>query len=552
MKQILKNSFALLSSKEKQQFYSLAFFDVIISLLDILSLAVLLFIVNIYAQPLSALRFHWLPHWATDRNSLWPIGIFLLAFSIKNCFGYLLQKAQFNFVYKVAARLSGDHLLKYLQGNYQEFSQIDSSVHIRSVGHHPIEFAHYILAGIQQILTQSVLIIGALIGILLFDAKLFAILFVLLLPPVLLIAFFIKRKTKTARQQTKLTGEKTLQYLKEALVAYVESNVYNRHHFFAKRYLGWQKKLNYQLAGLQQIQGMSGRLLEVFAVLGLFILIVLNQWSGNGSGFNITAIGAFVAAAYKIIPGIVKILNCSGQVRAYGFTVDDLLKKQQANNIEQSTTAEKISKIEFQQISFNYGDQSVLKELSWTTAAGDFVGISGASGIGKTTIINLLLGFEQQQSGIITINDSSADIKSLIGYRSRVAYVKQQPFLIHDSIVKNILLDEDTVDKNKLNDVLNATGLNELIKNFPEGINKIITENGKNISGGQRQRIVIARALYKDADVILLDEPFNELDRLAEQKMLEYFKSLSQKGKIILLITHNKESLAHCNKIISL
>lgn len=99
---------------------------------------------------------------------------------------------------------------------------------------------------------------------------------------------------------------------------------------------------------------------------------------------------------------------------------------------------------------------------------------------------------------------------------------------------------------------MRVTGLKDLITNYAEGYNKTITENGKNVSGGQRQRIAIARALYKDADVIILDEPFSELDRYSEDGLLKYFSELSRQRKIIILITHNQESLLFCNKIISL
>jgi ABC-type bacteriocin/lantibiotic exporter with double-glycine peptidase domain len=91
-----------------------------------------------------------------------------------------------------------------------------------------------------------------------------------------------------------------------------------------------------------------------------------------------------------------------------------------------------------------------------------------------------------------------------------------------------------------------------LIDSYPERINKIITEDGKNISGGQRQRIAIARALYKNSSLVILDEPFNELDRNSENMLLTHFAGLSEQGTMILLITHNKESLSFCNKIISL
>lgn len=530
----------------------LVFIDVIISLFDILFLAVLLFIINIYSQSAPTAHTGFLPQWMKDKDSLLPIGIFLSAFSIKNFCGYLLQKAEYHFVYKVAARLSGKHLLRYFEGSFRDYTGIDSSVHIQSVRQHPIEFGHYILSGFQQIITQSVLITAALTGILLFNAKLFALLFLLLLPPVLLMAYFIKKKTRSARQKTKSTGEKTMQYLKEALSSYVESKVYGKKDFFLKRYLGWQQQLNHQLADLQQVQAVSGRLLEVFAILGLFILIIVNRWTGSGNAFNVTVIGAFMAAAYKIIPGIVKILNCSGQIRAYSFTISDLLKKEKQEPPADPVITNSIQSIAFNNVSFSYGNQPLLTNLNLNAVPGDFVGISGPSGKGKTSIFNLLLGFEEPLSGEILINETAVDSSARQQFLQYITYVKQQPFLIHDSLHKNIILDDAVADEKKLSKILTTTGLDELLNNFTEGPDKLITENGKNISGGQQQRIVIARALYKDADLILLDEPFNELDKLAEQKLLQHFKDLSEQGKIVILITHNKESLSYCNKIISL
>ena len=96
------------------------------------------------------------------------------------------------------------------------------------------------------------------------------------------------------------------------------------------------------------------------------------------------------------------------------------------------------------------------------------------------------------------------------------------------------------------------SGLSDLLSKFPEGLKKIITENGKNISGGQQQRVAIARAVYKNSDLVLLDEPFNELDDESTTALVNHFKAMSSEGKTVLMITHDKKSLSHCNKIISL
>lgn len=106
-------------------------------------------------------------------------------------------------------------------------------------------------------------------------------------------------------------------------------------------------------------------------------------------------------------------------------------------------------------------------------------------------------------------------------------------------------------DEQKLAEVLAFCGLSKLIAGYPERIGKIITENGKNISGGQRQRIMLARALYHEHDLLILDEPFSEMDADAEKELLTKLQQLARQGKMIMLITHNKASLAICNKIIS-
>ena len=178
--------------------------------------------------------------------------------------------------------------------------------------------------------------------------------------------------------------------------------------------------------------------------------------------------------------------------------------------------------------------------------------MSAMSGKGKTTVINLLLGFLNPGSGNIVVNGDIAASAERQRYWKAISYVKQEPFLFHDTIFHNITMDENKYDEERMRAIVEIAGLSGFLPAFSSGLKIIITENGKNISGGQRQRIAIARALYKEADLIILDEPFNELDEESELAMLRHFKKLSEKGKIIILVTHNKESLSFCDKIISM
>ena len=550
---ILKNIIAILSPAERRKSVVLVISDAIISMLDIASLVLLLLIINFYTLPLVPSHLIFLPDTLLNRNSILLIGLFGVAFCIKNALAYQLHRSQYQFVYSVASRLSENNLLHYLEGSYSEQVSVDSSVYIRQISHQPIEFSHYVLAGVQQIITQSFLISLAVTAILVFNAKLFLLLLILLLPPVAGVAIIIKKRSKAVRKYSRHSSEKTLQHLKEALAGFIESNIDNKTYYLTDRYSRYQRQLNHLLADIQVVQGIPSRLMEVFAVAGLFILILINKWGGNESPVGILTIGMFMAAAYKIIPGVVKILNCSGQIRTYDYTLRDLLNKTK-RSAHQAKKLNKvnISSIEFDKLSFSYDKNKLINDLSCSFKKGEMIGITGNSGKGKTSLINLLLGFIAPDSGRILINGESVATGELSQYWPDIAYVKQEPFLIHDTILMNITLEENSSNPEKLERVIRASGLDTLINSYREGVNRVVAENGKDISGGQRQRIVIARALYKDAHLIILDEPFNELERNAEDNLLQYFKQLAREGKIILLITHNATSLSFCSKTISL
>ena len=471
--------------------------------------------------------------------------------SLRN-FGFIVLRMQLHFVYGVASRLSQKKLLNYLDGSYNNYVNIDSSAHIRNISQQPIEFGHYVLGGLQQIISQSILIFITIIAILIFNPILFPLLFAILTPPIILTGFLMKRKLTTIRKMAKPVSEKTLQHLKEALSAYIESNLYGCKDFFSNRYHTSQSAFNNFLSEQLVIQNMPSRLIEVFAILGLFVLILINSFTANSNSIGLITLGAFMAAAYKIIPGIVKILNSNGQIKTYEFTVNDLLQTEEYAPVKKGKTNNKFHSVEFKNISFRYKDELGLDNFSLQISQGDFIGLSGKSGKGKTTVINLLLGFLEADSGRIHINNVSTSAAMRQQYWKNISYVKQQQLMIYDSIINNITLAENFYDIERLENAINITGLKDLINKYDEGAKKIITEDGKNISGGQRQRIAIARAVYKDAELIILDEPFNELDRTTENCFLNYFKQLAQAGKMVLLITHNKESLSFCDSIISL
>jgi ABC-type bacteriocin/lantibiotic exporter with double-glycine peptidase domain len=551
VKDILKHTWSVLETDERRRFIVLSVLDIVISVIDILSLALLLWIIKFYIEPGQA-NLPFLPRWLANRQSVSFIAIFFFLFGIKNIAAFFITRAQYKFIAGVAVRISGINLSNYQKGNFNDFVNIDSSVQIRKISLQPFEFCQFILSGIQQIITQSFLIILTIVAILLFNAKLFLLLLLILLPPVVLVFYIIKKRLTHAKIQIRTTNEKSFQHLLDALKGYVEANIYNRNEFFLNRFIKQRRIFSRYLFDSLALQSMPNRIIEIFAVLGLFILIAIAKWSGNGDSAALITIGAFMAAAYKIIPGIVKLINVAGQIRAYEYSITDLTEKKAIKTSAQKEPQVSIRSIQLRNISFRYNDLQVLKNLCLSLEKGDFLGITGKSGKGKTTVFNLLLGFLMPDDGEILINGVKVATGDIKKYWPCISYVRQQSFFIHDTALRNITLEEQEYEKNNLATAIEVSGIDGMLEQFPEGLDKIITENGKNISGGQQQRIALARAVYKNTDLILLDEPFNELDEGSSTNLLKHFRDLTTGGKMAIMITHDKQSLSYCNKIISL
>lgn len=556
MKLIIKHIFKALTKEERRQLWSMIFPDILLSLLDIGFMAVLVWLTAMYAGSNNT---------SVDvldnffgKNSLWPIAIFLILFIAKNIFAGVVLTNQFQFIYKVALRISRNNLISYFHSDYAEHVQTAPAIYVRKISQEPIEFCYYVLRSFQQMVAQIILILVTIAAVLLYSPVIFLLLLIVLLPPVIMCSSLMKRKVDNVKKVVKKNSEQSLQYLYEALAAFVESNVYNAQSFFTERYVNHQQLMNEGLASQQSIQALPSRFIEAFAVAGLFILIVINKTLSGTVHLEVVTLGAFIAAAYKIIPGAVKILNCIGQIKAYEFTIPPLATMPEKADSNDNADIEKdiekgIEHVAFENVSFAYRPSTpVLSYFNLSLHRGDMVGIHGLSGKGKTTVVNLLLGFLSPSSGTININGLSTTIEDRKKMRHLIAYVKQHPFLFNDSVWNNITLGKEEGENAEVETVLQATSMQQIASTGFDAQQKHIADAGRDLSGGQRQRITIARALYKNADLIILDEPFKELDEASEIKLLNYFQELASQGKIIVLITHNKSSLHWCNRVVEI
>lgn len=209
---------------------------------------------------------------------------------------------------------------------------------------------------------------------------------------------------------------------------------------------------------------------------------------------------------------------------------------------------EKVEKIVFEDISFAHGENPILNHANMSFEACQMTALIGASGIGKTTILDLISGFYLPSSGKIFINDQPLEEINLKLWRQNLGFVPQEVFLFNDSIFENITMGRKGYSVQDVEDALEAAGGLNFVKNLPEGVFSPVGENGRLLSGGQRQRIAIARAIIHKPQVLLLDEATSALDPQTERVLLETLKKLSSRMALIF-VSHNTAILEYAHKI---
>lgn len=204
--------------------------------------------------------------------------------------------------------------------------------------------------------------------------------------------------------------------------------------------------------------------------------------------------------------------------------------------------------IVFDRVGYRHLGQGGVHDVSATLPNGAFVGIAGPSGAGKTTFIDLLVGLLSPQSGAISIGDVPLRAQSLQAWRSRVAYVPQDPFLFHASVREN-LRGHARLDEDELWRVLGLVGADDLVRGLEHGLDTIVGERGGKLSGGERQRLALAAALLRKPRLLVLDEATNGLDVAAEAEVLNRLADLSPRPTIVI-VAHRPDSLRRCDTVL--
>ncbi|MFR0764383.1 MAG: ATP-binding cassette domain-containing protein [Alistipes communis] len=300
---------------------------------------------------------------------------------------------------------------------------------------------------------------------------------------------------------------------------------------------------------------------EVGLAVGMAVLVAF--CAGTDNTQMKLLFGIFAVAALRIMPSVRSIMGAWTSLRYNRYTIDVLRDARLYDTPAGiDTTQERMPferEIRIEGLSFHFDDapdRDILHDLSLTIRKGERIGIRGASGVGKTTLFNILLGFYRPTAGRITIDGRPLDETNLRKWQNTIGYVSQSVFIADSSFMQNVALGcaPDRIDRRRAAQALETAKLKEFIDTLPQGMETPIGECGCRLSGGQRQRLGIARALYKQADILFFDEATSALDNRTEERINRAIEELSKANRelTIVVVAHRESSLDYCDRIITL
>jgi ATP-binding cassette, subfamily B, bacterial PglK len=492
------------------------------------------------------------------------ISLFLIIFILKNLFSLIYQQIKINFSHNLSAEISSELYVRYLKKNYIFFTLRNSAELIRNITSESHFFVTGVVVTILNLISDIILFLAIIIFLLYFNpiATLTSLIVMALFG--FLIIFFQLKKMKlfglirqgSLENLLKLVNE-SIGNIKEIILSNSQNIFKDKFNHYASNYAEAGKKKDFYFIIVRPI-------LEILTVLMFLILVsILIRYDNNYSDIFIV-LGVFSFASIKLI-ALVGNLVREGQTLRYNSVVvdvmynelytDELYKKsniQIENNPSKNSL--KFDKLELINISYSYplSSTNIFENVNFEIKHGDKLGFVGESGSGKTTLINLITGLIEPDKGIIKINNNNL-IENLNEFQNIIGYVSQNVYLADESFKFNISLNKigKKTNVDRVNHLIKILDLENLINNKKDGINTSVGEKGIQISGGQTQRIGIARAMYDNPEILILDEATNALDDLTQDKVLKNISN-EMKNKTVISISHDRSTLKHCDKIFSI
>ena len=290
---------------------------------------------------------------------------------------------------------------------------------------------------------------------------------------------------------------------------------------------------------------------SAFNIIMLFMGLIL--FSLDKIDFSAFLIGVILLmSSYGPVIALSNLSSNLLQTLASGERVLSLLAEEpELKDVESAVDLKDVSRIDVENVSFAYGEEQILSDVSLSVKKGEILGIHGRSGSGKSTLLKLLMRFYDPKSGSIKINGESLPNINTRSLRDNMAYITQQTYIFNETIEENIRLARRDATLDEIMEAAKKASIHDFILSLPEGYQTKMTELGGNLSDGEKQRIGIARAFLHNAPIILLDEPTSNLDSLNEAMILKSLLNVKAE-KLIILVSHRQSTMAICDQVIGI
>lgn len=479
---------------------------------------------------------------------------------VKNFAIMVLFRSERNYIYSLYEHLSKQLYLAYHRRGYGFVKQNNSAILTRNVNVVSLMFVVGVLKPVATIIGEVLLLLLIFIAIMWYAPHAALIAIGILLPIVVIFYLSMRRKLHNIGQRENEAQRTKSRIVAESFRGYADIEIGGA---FPQMFERFERAMD-EVVTLRKQNATIGMFPQMFTEVGLALgLVTLVVLSISGIYANITLLfGIFAVAAIRLIPSVRSIMAGWSTIRYNKYTIDTICDACLDGDIEEPKPSNErfnfSRTIELRNLCFNFEDSSrqIIKDFSLTIERGERVGIRGSSGVGKTTLFNLILGLYRPTSGDIYVDGEQLCDKNICKWQNSIGYVSQSVFIADMTLAENIALGSDvnTIDYKRINEVIELADLKDFVTSLKDGINSRIGEQGSRISGGQRQRIGIARALYKGCDVLFFDEATSSLDGRTEENINSAIRKLSNDNRslTIVVIAHRESSLEYCDRIITL